>query len=248
MKLFLKLSQPSMPARWSPRCWTPTRGWCAWRSRRSSRIVRWRSRLPWRGAPWICSAPTDQRVLAIRALGGTRAPAARDTLLELTEGGRTFLRRERQPPLPLLAALRALAAGWANHTGARRVLARAAASKDPDTGALPRSASGARMGEDPSLLTAFAQALATMTLLYVWGTPARERAMSVRPSGSCKTCRRRLPIRCSRFSATTSCSGACRSEGSADGLVGATGALSGVPRTRWAGRSLNLSWMSCWPG
>jgi hypothetical protein len=80
------------------------------------------------------TAPADQRVLAIRALGATKAPAARDTLLELTEGGRTFLGREKLPPKTpeLLAALRALATGWAGHSAARRVLARAAASKDPD--------------------------------------------------------------------------------------------------------------------
>lgn len=79
-------------------------------------------------------APGDQRVLAIRALGGTRAPAARDTLLELTEGGRTFFGRERLPPKSpeLLAALRGLAAGWSDHSGAQRVLARAVASKDPE--------------------------------------------------------------------------------------------------------------------
>jgi len=79
-------------------------------------------------------APGDLRVLAIRALGGSKAPAARDTLLELTQGGRSFLGREKLPPKSpeLLAALRALAAGWAGNASARRVLARAAASKDPD--------------------------------------------------------------------------------------------------------------------
>jgi hypothetical protein len=80
------------------------------------------------------AAQADLRVLAIRALGGTRALAARDTLLELTRGGRTFLGREKLPPKSpeLLAALRALAAGWAGHATARHVLGRAAASKDPD--------------------------------------------------------------------------------------------------------------------
>jgi hypothetical protein len=79
-------------------------------------------------------ASAELRVLAIRALAGTKAPAARDTLLELTEGGRTFLGRERLPPKSpvLLAALRALATGWASTSSARRVLARAAASPDPD--------------------------------------------------------------------------------------------------------------------
>jgi hypothetical protein len=73
-------------------------------------------------------------VLAIRALGGTRAPAARDALLELTRGGRTFLGREKLAPKSpmLIAALRALAAAWATNPAARRVLARAGASPDPD--------------------------------------------------------------------------------------------------------------------
>jgi len=80
------------------------------------------------------AAPPDLRVLGIRVLGGTRAPAARNALLDLTHGGRTILGREKLPPKStvLIAALRALAAGWAGHPAARRVLARAAASPDPD--------------------------------------------------------------------------------------------------------------------
>ena len=72
--------------------------------------------------------------LAIRALGGAKAPAARDALLHLTEGGRTLLGREKLPPKSpvLLAALRALATGGTNTPAVRRVLARAAASPDPD--------------------------------------------------------------------------------------------------------------------
>jgi hypothetical protein len=87
-------------------------------------------------ARWAANgaAPPDLRGLAIRALGGTRAPAARNALLELTRSGRTFLGREKLPPKSpeLLVALRALATGWAGDPAARRVLARAAASKDPD--------------------------------------------------------------------------------------------------------------------
>jgi hypothetical protein len=80
------------------------------------------------------AASPELRELAIRALGGTKAPAARDALLDLTQGGRTLLGREKLPPKSavLVAALRALAAGWANIAVARRVLARAAASPDPD--------------------------------------------------------------------------------------------------------------------
>jgi hypothetical protein len=80
------------------------------------------------------AAPVDLRVLAIRALGGTTAPTARDTLLGLTQGGRSFLGRRKLPPKSpeLLASLRALAAGWADDSSAQGVLARAAASKDPE--------------------------------------------------------------------------------------------------------------------
>jgi hypothetical protein len=90
------------------------------------------------------AAPTDLRVLAIRALAATRAPLARDTLLELARGGRTFFGREKLPPRSpeLITALRALAAGWPSHPAVRRVLARAAASKDPDIRAATDSLPG----------------------------------------------------------------------------------------------------------
>ena len=80
------------------------------------------------------AAPVDLRVLAIRALGGTAAPTARDTLLGLSEGGRTFFGRRKLPPKSpeLLATLRALAAGWAADSSVQHVLERAAASKDPE--------------------------------------------------------------------------------------------------------------------
>ena len=80
------------------------------------------------------TAPSELRVLAIRALGATRSLGARDTLLELTRGGRTFFGVDRLAPksAELVAALRALAAGWAANPSVRRVLARAAVSKDPD--------------------------------------------------------------------------------------------------------------------
>ena len=90
------------------------------------------------------AAPAELRVLAIRALGTTRSAGARDTLLELTRGGRTFFGGDRLPPksAELIAALRALAAGWAATPSVRRVLARAAVSKDPDI----RAAVGASTG------------------------------------------------------------------------------------------------------
>jgi len=87
---------------------------------------------------------TDLRVLAIRALGGARAPAALDTLLRLTSGGRTLWGREKLPPKSpdLLAALAALASGWQRDPRARAVLHRAAASGDPDLQAATRAAGG----------------------------------------------------------------------------------------------------------
>lgn len=80
------------------------------------------------------SLPTDLRVLAIRALGGTQATAAREALLALAEGGRSLLGRERLATKSpeLLAALTALATGWGSVPAARRVLARAGASSDAD--------------------------------------------------------------------------------------------------------------------
>ncbi len=80
------------------------------------------------------AVPGDDRALAIRALGAARARAARDVLLQLTSGGRTLLGRERLAPKSpeLLASLAALAAGWAADPAVQPVLARAAASKDPE--------------------------------------------------------------------------------------------------------------------
>jgi hypothetical protein len=77
---------------------------------------------------------TELRVLAIRALADAEAPAARDALLELTEGGRSLLGGERLPSKTpeLIAALTALATGWSETPAVRRILARAAASKDPE--------------------------------------------------------------------------------------------------------------------
>jgi hypothetical protein len=90
--------------------------------------------------PLVASHATDRslapnvRVLAIRALGGVRSQAARDTLLGLTKGSRTLFGRDKLPPKSpeLLAALATLAARWANDSAARRVLARAAGAKDPE--------------------------------------------------------------------------------------------------------------------
>ena len=75
---------------------------------------------------------TDLRVLAIRALGYAAAPAALETLLQLTSAGRTLFGRDRLPPKSpeLLVALGALITGWHENPRARARLARAAASGD----------------------------------------------------------------------------------------------------------------------
>jgi len=90
--------------------------------------------------PLVSALATDRalapnvRVLAIRALGGARSQAARDTLLGLTQGGRTLLGRDKLPAKSpeVLAALATLAAGWASDPAVRRVLARAGSAKDPE--------------------------------------------------------------------------------------------------------------------
>jgi len=76
--------------------------------------------------------PGDLRALAVRSLGYTRAPAALETLLQLTAGGRTLFGREKLPAKSpeLLVALGALAAGWRRDPRALARLAIAAASPD----------------------------------------------------------------------------------------------------------------------
>ncbi len=79
-------------------------------------------------------APVELRVLAVRALGHARSPRALDSLLRFTNGGRTFWGRPKLPPKrpEYLAALTALATGWATNNNALEVLARAAMSEDPE--------------------------------------------------------------------------------------------------------------------
>ncbi|HYT72118.1 MAG TPA: hypothetical protein VEK78_12100 [Gemmatimonadales bacterium] len=80
------------------------------------------------------SHTTDLRVLAIRALGYTAAPAALEALLRLTTGGRTLFGKRRLPfkSPQLLVALTALATGWSADPRAQERLARATASRDPE--------------------------------------------------------------------------------------------------------------------
>jgi hypothetical protein len=80
------------------------------------------------------TAPSELRVLAVRALGRSSSPQALQSLLKLTDGGRSFFGRRRLPPKrpEFLAALTALASGWASSDRALEVLARAALSPDAD--------------------------------------------------------------------------------------------------------------------
>jgi hypothetical protein len=76
--------------------------------------------------------PSDMRVPAIRLLGASQSPQALETLLALTDGGRSFLGRRRLPPKSreLVAALVALATGWGSEPRAMEVLLVAAVSSD----------------------------------------------------------------------------------------------------------------------
>jgi len=77
---------------------------------------------------------SELRVLAIKVLSRVRSTAALNTLLQLADGGTSWLGRPKLAvrSLELLAALMALAASWRNDGRAAAVLALAAASKDPD--------------------------------------------------------------------------------------------------------------------
>jgi len=77
---------------------------------------------------------SELRVLAIKVLGRVHSTVALNTLLQLADGGTSWLGRAKLAvrSLELLAALMALAAGWRNDGRAAAILALAAASKDPD--------------------------------------------------------------------------------------------------------------------
>ena len=85
---------------------------------------------------------SELRVLAIKVLGRVGNAAARHALLELVDGGTTWLGRPKlaHRSIELLAALMALAAGWQNDHRVTELLALAAASNDPDV----RNAAAAR--------------------------------------------------------------------------------------------------------
>jgi hypothetical protein len=77
---------------------------------------------------------SDLRALAVRCLAYTKAPAALETLLQITAGGRTLFGREKLPAKSpeLLVALAALATGWRQDSRAGARLLIAAASPDAD--------------------------------------------------------------------------------------------------------------------
>ncbi|HJR62756.1 MAG TPA: HEAT repeat domain-containing protein [Gemmatimonadaceae bacterium] len=75
------------------------------------------------------------RVLAVRALGASRSPTARDCLVRacVATKGRWFRKQKLAPKSPLLlASLQALAAGWHDDQRGAAVLALAARSADPE--------------------------------------------------------------------------------------------------------------------
>ena len=76
----------------------------------------------------------DLRALAVRCLGYTKAPAALETLLQLTAGGRTLFGREKLAAKSpeLLLALAALATGWRRDPRAHARLLIAASSSDDE--------------------------------------------------------------------------------------------------------------------
>lgn len=75
----------------------------------------------------------DLRALAVRLLDGVDAPLARDAVVELADGGKTLLVRQRvaAPSPPVLAALRVLLTTWSGDGKAGRILDAARRSKDP---------------------------------------------------------------------------------------------------------------------
>jgi hypothetical protein len=80
------------------------------------------------------SMVSELRVLAIKVLGRARTAAALAALVRLVDGGTNWLGRRRLAArsLELLAALMALAAGWADDRQVNALLKLAAASPDPD--------------------------------------------------------------------------------------------------------------------
>src|SRR5882672_2714795 len=77
---------------------------------------------------------SELRVLAIKVLGRTGNTTALEALLQIVDGGTSWLGRARLAArsLEVLAALMALSTGWRNDKDAGKLLTLAAASEDPD--------------------------------------------------------------------------------------------------------------------
>ena len=78
--------------------------------------------------------PEDLRLLAVQALGSSRDSAALDALVAIADGGTSVFGRQKlaAKSIVMLAALRALAAGWRAHPRAGPLLAAASTSPDDD--------------------------------------------------------------------------------------------------------------------
>jgi len=78
--------------------------------------------------------PDDLRLLAVQALGSSRERAALDALVAITDGGKSMFGRKKlaAKSVVMLAAMRALAAGWRAHPLAEPLLAAASMSPDDD--------------------------------------------------------------------------------------------------------------------
>jgi hypothetical protein len=76
----------------------------------------------------------DSRLLAVNSLARLPLETVLDAFLQLSDGGRSFLRRLRLPPKTpvLVAVIRALSLTWSHDRRAAAVLAAAARSSDPE--------------------------------------------------------------------------------------------------------------------
>ena len=76
----------------------------------------------------------DSRLLAVNSLARLRSDTVLEAFLEMSDGGRSFLRRLRLPPKTpvLVAVIRALSLTWSDNRRAAAVLAAAARSSDPE--------------------------------------------------------------------------------------------------------------------
>jgi hypothetical protein len=88
------------------------------------------------------AAPEEHCVLAVRAAGHFDDPRALELLLQVADGGRTLLGRQKLPPRSplLLAALQLLASRWAGERRVQPLLAAAAAAQDEQVRAAARTA------------------------------------------------------------------------------------------------------------